>query len=531
MTSNGDFLPRTIELLNSLQEYPVLLQRSLDLAAETVGADRGFILLNDDTSAGLKVMASFGTVDEDSKTNAHEVSRTIVRRVTRSGEAFMTEDVAEDPRLGSTPSLLDMAVRSLLCVPLRIRDRVIGTIYLESRTHSAQFSESDLDLLETFAHLVAVAIENGRLHDELRRSREKVITENLSLRRDVSRRFARPNIIAQSAQMEAILDEVERVAMSKLSVLITGETGTGKELIAKSIHYASPRADQPFIPVNCAAITRDLIESELFGIVSGAASNVTEHRGFFERADGGTLFLDEIGDMPMELQIKVLRVLETHEFTPVRGTRLIRSDFRLVTATNRDLRELVRQDSFREDLYFRILGHEIELPPLRERKVDIPLLADYFLRGFCEDNGFPLPRMSHEFMTACMDHSWEGNIRDLRNYVERCAVLSRGAILRPVVLPSDLRVEKAPRARAGKSAPKGTAALGQESSRELRSEVRDHERRIIVEALEKSGWNQRRAAEDLKLSEATLRNKMSRFGIKPPTGFKPKRGRPVSSRS
>jgi Nif-specific regulatory protein len=529
-TASGDFLPRTIELLNSLQEYPVLLQRSLDLAAETVGADRGFILLNEDTSGGLKVMAAFGTVDEDSKTNAHEVSRTIVRRVTRSGEAFMTEDVGEDPRLGSTPSLLDMAIRSLLCVPLRIRDRVIGTIYLESRTHSAQFSENDLDLLETFAHLVAVAIENGRLHDELRRSREKVIGENLSLRRDVSRKFARPNIIAQSAQMEAILDEVERVAMSKLSVLITGETGTGKELIAKSIHYASPRADQPFIPVNCAAITRDLIESELFGIVSGAASNVTEHRGFFERADGGTLFLDEIGDMPMELQIKVLRVLETHEFTPVRGTRLIRTDFRLVSATNRDLRELVRQDAFREDLYFRILGHEIELPPLRERKVDIPLLADYFLRGFCEDNGFPLPRMSAEFMAACMDHSWEGNIRDLRNYVERCAVLSRGTILQPVVLPSDLRVEKVPRARAGKSAAKGGGSSEQESSRELRSEMRDHERGMIVQALEKSGWNQRRAAEDLKLSEATLRNKMSRFGIKPPTGFKPKRGRPASSR-
>jgi len=527
----GEFLSRAIELLNSMSEFPILLQRSLELAANTVGADRGFILLNDDTTSGLKVVASFGEVDEDARNNAREVSRTIVRRVTRTGESFLTEDVAEDPRLGSTQSLLDMAVRSLLCVPLRQHDRIIGTIYVESRSHAAQFSEGDLELLESFGQLVAVAIENGRLHDELRRSRERVITENLSLRRDVSRQFARPNIVAQSARMEQILDEVERVAMSKLSVLITGETGTGKELIAKSIHYASPRADQPFIPVNCAAITGDLMESELFGIVSGAASNVTEHRGVFERAHGGTLFLDEIGDMPLQLQIKVLRVIEEHEFTPVRGSRVVKADFRLVSATNKDLRELVRQKAFRDDLYYRINGHEIYLPPLRERKADIPLLADHFLRRFCEDNGYPLPRISAEFTGVIMGHSWEGNIRDLRNYVERCAVLSRGPVLRPVIQPTDLGVEAGATARQPRPGIRGSGEHVPEPARELRTEMRGHERAMIVQALESSGWNQRRAAVELQLSEATLRNKMARLEISPPTGFKPRRGRPKGAQA
>ncbi|MEO8198596.1 MAG: sigma 54-interacting transcriptional regulator, partial [Thermoanaerobaculia bacterium] len=525
-SGEGEFLSRAIELLNSLQEFPVLLQRSLDLAGETVGADRGFILLHEEGDSGLRVMAAFGDVDESARTSAHEVSRTIVKRVTRTGESFLTEDAGEDPRLGSTQSLLDLPVRSLLCVPLRIRERVVGTIYLESRAHTAQFSVDDRDLLESFAHLVAVAIENGRLHDELKRSRERVIRENLSLRQDVSKKFARPNIIAQSAQMERVLDEAERVAMSRISVHIAGATGTGKELIAKHIHYASPRADQPFIAVNCGAINKDLMESELFGIVSGAASNVTEHKGFFERANGGTLFLDEIGDMPVDVQIKLLRVLEEREFTPVRGTRVVRTDFRVISATNQDLRQLMRDGQFRSDLFFRIRGHEIRLPSLRERPVDIPLLAQHFLQKFCEENGLPVPRISPRFIDVILHHAWPGNVRDLRNYVESCRFQSRGPLLEPVIQPEEVMdpLESVTAMHPGNDPP-SQAPAGRSNS-ELRSDVREFERAVLVRGLDQANWIQRRAAERLGLSESTLRAKIRTHGIKSPPGQEPKRGRP-----
>ena len=527
----AQFLPRAIELLNSLQEFPVLLQRSLDLAGETVGADRGFILLHEDGDSGLRVVAASGDVDESARASAHEVSRTIVKRVTRTGESFLTEDAGEDPRLGSTQSLLDLPVRSLLCVPLRVRDRVVGTIYLESRAHTAQFSVDDRDLLESFAHLVAVAIENGRLHDELKRSRERVIRENISLRQDVSKKFARPNIIAQSAQMERVLDEAERVAMSRISVHIAGATGTGKELVAKHIHYASPRADQPFIAVNCGAINKDLMESELFGIVSGAASNVTEHKGFFERANGGTLFLDEIGDMPVDVQIKLLRVLEEREFTPVRGTRVLKTDFRVISATNQDLRQLMRDGQFRSDLFFRIRGHEIRLPSLRERPVDIPLLAEHFLQKFCEENGLPVPRISPRFINVILHHAWPGNVRDLRNYVESCRFQSRGPLLEPVIRPEQV-MDPPPPVRAVSFGATSLSRIPAElSNPELRSDVRDFERAVLVRGLERANWVQRRAAELLGLSESTLRAKIRAHGITSPPGKEPKRGRPARERN
>jgi two-component system response regulator HydG/two-component system response regulator AtoC len=210
---------------------------------------------------------------------------------------------------------------------------------------------------------------------------------------------------------------------------------------------------------------------------------------------------------------------------------MIKTDFRLVSATNKDLRELIRQKLFRDDLYFRINGHEIYLPPLRERKADIPLLADHFLRRFCEDNGYPLPRIAPEFTSVIMGHAWDGNIRGLRNYVEQCAVLSRGPVLRPVIQPNDLGVEPPSGDRLPRTKVRGSTASTTTSPRELRSEVREHERAIILQALESSGWNQRRAAADLQLSEATLRNKMLRFEISPPTGFKPKRGRPKTPKN
>jgi transcriptional regulator with GAF, ATPase, and Fis domain len=509
-----DILARLGALLNSLLDFPTLLERSLELVCGAIGAERGFILLTEGDPREPQPVAHHGPIDEEARESALEVSRTVVRRVAESGEAFRSDDAGSDPRLGSTLSVLDLSVRSLICVPLRLKEDVVGTIYLENRSATAQFDESDLALVESYANLVAIAIQNSRLHAELKRSRDRVIGENLSLRREVGTRYQRANIVGQSAEIERVLGEIERVALSRATVLITGESGTGKELVAKTIHFASPRADRPFLSLNCAALPADLIESELFGIEDAVATGVKGRPGIFERADGGTLFLDEIGDMPLSLQAKLLRVLQEREFTRLGGSRVLRVDIRLIAATNQDLRLLIREKRFREDLFFRISTLPMQLPPLRDRRVDIPILARHFLERFCEENGLPVPRVSPAFTATLLRSRWPGNVRELQNYVERAVVMSRGPVLEPVVLPSDLE----PGAQVALAkASEGSATHGPLDAGgpppDLKAALEDIERRWIERALEKNGGNQRQAARDLGILEATLRYRIGRLGI------------------
>jgi transcriptional regulator with GAF, ATPase, and Fis domain len=275
--------------------------------------------------------------------------------------------------------------------------------------------------------------------------------------------------------------------------------------------------------MNCAAFSDDLIESELFGIERRVASNVDARAGIFERAHGGTLFLDEIGDMPLGLQAKLLRVLQEHEFIRVGGTKAISADFRLITATNQDLRKMIREQRFREDLYFRIHQLPIELPPLHERRIDIPLLAEHFIRKYCEENGRPVPRMSKAFVTTLLRSKWPGNVRELQYYVERVVVMSTGPVIEPIFLPSDL-AEEAKRSRSAQ-----IPEFNPELSSDLKSALVDFESAWITRALETSNWNQREAARKLGLVEATLRYRMRGLGISTP-GATPKRGRPTSSK-
>jgi Nif-specific regulatory protein len=525
-TEEPDTLVRVANVLNSILDLPLLLEQSLELVCTRVAAERGFVLLTDGEGEGLRAVAQYGGADDSSRDKALEVSRTVVRQVTESGSPFRSDDASRDPRLGSTLSILDMSVRALLCTPLRLKDKVIGTIYVENRNAVTQFSDRDASLVDAFGNLVAVTIQNARLHDELRRSRDRVIGQNLSLRREVGARYSRPNIVGQSAEIERVLGEIERVALSRGSVLITGESGTGKELVAKTVHFASPRVDRPFLSLNCAALPADLIESELFGIEDHVATGVRGRPGIFERADGGTLFLDEIGDMPLSLQAKLLRVLQEREFSRLGGSKVVRVDIRLIAATNQDLRQLIRDGRFREDLYFRVHTLPIHIAPLRERKVDIPILASHFLHRFCEENGLPVPRISSAFTAAILGHSWPGNVRELQNYIERSVVMSRGPILEPVVLPT----ESDPGASIGTEAIPSLAAQSPATPLpdSLKQALEDTERRWILETLERFEGNQRKAARALGVVEPTLRYRMGRLGITSnprPTGPKTRRSK------
>ena len=329
--------------------------------------------------------------------------------------------------------------------------------------------------------------------------------ENVQLRRAL-KRFGLPNLVGKSDRMQRVYDLITQVAPSRATVLIVGESGTGKELAAKTIHATSPRSDRPVVPVNTGSMPVDLLESTLFGHVKGAfTSAIATKRGLFEVADQGTIFFDEIGTVGVETQSKLLRVIQEREFMRLGGTENIKVDVRILAATNVDLRRLVVENKFREDLYYRLNVIAIPLPPLRERKEDIPMLVDHFLKKFCPENNRELAHFSVEAMKKLMDYDWPGNVRELENAVERAVVLSSGPELGQDLLPEAFFHDGAPPARA--------LPIEDLEGRSLFEIVEGYERRVILEMLERSRWSQTEAAEQFKIPLSTLNQKIKRLHI------------------
>jgi DNA-binding NtrC family response regulator len=358
---------------------------------------------------------------------------------------------------------------------------------------------------------VAQAVEGRRLREE-----------NVQLKRALKQRYNFPNIVGKSEKMLRLLDLVGQVAASRSTVLISGESGTGKELIAKAIHGASPRADKAFIAVNTGSIPVDLLESQLFGHVKGAfTSAVASKKGLFEVADQGTIFFDEISTISPETQAKLLRVIQEREFMRLGGTETIKVDVRILAASNTDLLTLVREGRFREDLYHRLNVIALQLPPLRDRKEDVPLLVEHFLRRFCEENAKPPRRFANTAMKMLMNYDWPGNVRELENVVERAVVLSTGELVDVDLLPetvSTREIVKGVRLQLSEIVPplpgETGAHTGADSSiPSLFQIVEEFERRIILDMLERTNWNQTEAAERFQIPLSTLNQKIKRLGI------------------
>jgi DNA-binding NtrC family response regulator len=354
---------------------------------------------------------------------------------------------------------------------------------------------------------VALAVEGRRLREE-----------NVQLKRALKERYAFPNIVGKSERILSLLDLVTQVAASRSTVLITGESGTGKELIAKALHSASARADKPFVPVNSGSIPVDLLESQLFGHVKGAfTSAIASKKGLFEVADHGTIFFDEISTISPETQAKLLRVIQEREFMRLGGTETIKVDVRILAAANVDLLSLVRDGRFREDLYHRLNVIALHLPPLRERREDVPLLLEHFLRRFSEENERPLRRFTPAAMKLLVDHQWPGNVRELENVVERAVVLSTQELMDTDLLPQTVlgRWGNSPRPftdfLTAANGEIGTEAASDSSS--LFQILEGVERRVIVEMLERTNWNQTEAAERFQIPLSTLNQKIKRLGI------------------
>jgi formate hydrogenlyase transcriptional activator len=396
-------------------------------------------------------------------------------------------------------SLRDESIKSLVSVPLVTSQGAIGIISLGSRL-SRYFTQANLDLIVQVGNQISLALENAIAYGRLDTSRNRLQDEKSYLESEIRSELAFGDIVGNSKALAEVLEQVAVVASTRSTVLLHGETGTGKELIARAIHQASSRRDRTFVKLNCAAIPSALVESELFGHEKGAFTGAyMQRRGRFEIADGGTLFLDEIGDIALDLQPKLLRGIQEQEFERVGGTRTLHVDVRLIAATHQDLRSMIRDKLFREDLYYRLSVFPIEIPPLRERREDIPLLVHYFVSRFAREMQKSIRRIPPEALKALTDAPWPGNVRELENFIERAVILTRGEELD--VPLHDLSKDE---------------STAMPAHRHEAKTLREAEQKIVLDALnaahgQVSGPGG--AAERLGVKRSTLRNKMQRLGI------------------
>jgi len=449
-----------------------------------------------------------GVIEEGLEPPADEKASAL--RVFLSGEPV----ILSREEIGQEPSLPDLGIQSLAHVPMIGRGGIVGVLSLGSwREHS--FSQDDLAFLGQIARQVAIAIENALAFGEVSELRNKLAQEKLYLEDEIRSELKFEEIVGKSEALRRVLKEVETVAPTDSTVLIYGETGTGKELIARAVHNLSSRQSNSFVKLNCAAIPTGLLESELFGHERGAFTGAISQRvGRFELANRGTMFLDEIGEVPLDLQPKLLRVLQEREFERLGSTRTLRTDARLIAATNRDLETLVSEQKFRSDLYYRLNVFPVRVPALRERPEDIPLLVRHFVQQYSRRISRAIDTIPSDTMTTLVKYPWPGNIRELQNVIERAVILTKGSILN---IPSDdLRTSNS-NSLALAGAPVNPAASPKEAARNMRDVLDDTERQQIVAALEQTNWTvagPNGAAARLGIKRSTLQSRMQKLGIR-----------------
>jgi len=426
-------------------------------------------------------------------------SRAVLRRVLADRAAVLTANAQE---VLSSESILGGHLLSILAVPLWRGDDIIGLIQADNRASVGMFTEGDLERALLLASQASLAIDNATLVQRLRIAEERARGENVYLKRK-EQKIKFDNIIGDSPAMKALLAQLERVIDTRATVCIEGETGTGKELIASAIHHQSGRADKMFVAQNCAALPENLLESELFGHKRGAFTSAdSDKKGLFEIADGGTLFLDEMGEMPMTLQAKLLRVLQEGTIRPVGATSEKQVDVRIICATNRDLAAEVEKGRFRQDLYYRLMVFPIKLPPLRERREDIPLLAAHFLKRYADEYRVELPGFTQDALDALASYNWPGNIRELENEIQRLVIQAEpGHWIEITDLSPRLRKVEGTITRI---APK------QGTLKEMMEQV---ERWLITEALREHGNNKTKTAVTLGITREGLHKKLAKFGV------------------
>jgi Nif-specific regulatory protein len=481
--------------INAIRDLDKLEKALLDLLFEVVPARRGAILLTSNHADTGDEFSSVITLDRvEGAGQVVNVSRTIVRRVLNDGAAILINEADNNADL-KTESLIAARSRSVLCVPLIMHDRKLGVIYLDSDEPQARFDENHLQMVTAVAAIAAVAIHNARNFEDLE-------NENARLMIDAG---IEHNMVGESPLLQRVYQLISKVAPTDSTVLIFGESGTGKELAARAIHRNSKRGDKAFIAANCAAFAETLLESELFGHEKGAFTGaLLQKKGRLELADGGTIFLDEIGDLSPSLQTKLLRVLQEREFERVGGNRTIKVDIRLLAATNRDLEDAIKKGGFRQDLYFRLNVVKLTMPTLRERRDDIPLLANYFARKYAEKCNRRVMGISSEARKRLMTYDWPGNVRELENAIERAVVLGTTE----QILADDLP----------EAVVEADTTVSSEAASSYHEQVVQTKKRMITDAMKQANGNYTAAAKLLNLHPNYLHRLIRNLNMKDELG-------------
>ncbi len=498
--------------------------QTMRVLAERLGMERGSMVILDEAAGKLRIEAAIGLTPEEIQRGRYDVGEGITGQVVATGKARVVEDISKDlqflNRTGARAALTGQAI-SFICVPIQIDNRVAGALSVDKKFVDTVTLAGDRRLLEIITAFIAQAIKINRI---MAQEREQWIEERRQLRDTLQSKYKFDNIIGSSSAMLEVFDTIAQVATSRATVLLLGETGTGKELIAKAIHFNSNRAEKPFIRVNCGALTGTLLESELFGHVKGSFTGAIRDRmGRFEAADSGTLFLDEIGTIDTSMQVKLLRVLQEREFERVGDTKTIRVDVRIIAATNLNLQEEVAKGRFREDLFYRLNVVTISLPALRSRREDVPRLIDFFRDRFNSENGKTLNKISREILNLLVRYPWPGNVRELENAIERAVVLSRSDTLTEDLLPTAIRAF----AQQGKSNLSSESldgvikrmaeqAINEYSHREghiYELVIEQVEKRLIEEALSRCSDVKIKAADFLGINRNTLNKKVKDLSI------------------
>ncbi len=509
LLTNEDFnlLYQVSKSIHSIHDLAKMLQNILLKIKEVFAIEGASIALHD---AGNKELYFIRTVEEQRGIAQKRMDQMrfpddygVAGWVLRENCPVIIPDVCCDERFSDTLDIQhDLITRSMICVPLKTRRGPIGVLYTLNKLEG-EFTPKEARLLEVLSATIAIAIENAKLYGRIRQYATSLEKENVRLKSEVQNRFNIQGIIGSSAPMRRVFELLNKVIGTPTSVLIQGETGTGKELLAKVIHYSSALKDKPFIAENCGALSENLLESELFGHVKGAFTGaIADKKGLFELADGGTVFLDEIVDMPHAMQTKLLRVLQEYQVRPVGGSHFQQVKFRLITSSNRDLLAEVKKGTFRDDLYYRVQVFPIKLPPLRERKEDIPLLAAHFLEKFAEKLNQPVARLTPWALDLLVQFDWPGNVRELENEIERALTLAGG----------DREIQ------AGYLSEKITGTGEQDATTQvkgmaLHDATERMERQMVSRALNDTDGNRSKAARILGLTRQGLINKIARYKI------------------
>ena len=559
-----DTLEQISQVLSSGLELRQVFQRAMTLLSERLAIQRAALVLWDRTHEQLETVASVGLSEEERKRGRYALGEGITGQVLQTGQAAVVADVSQHPdflnrtgarnlanaqagKAGPDPSAATESAApavsgpdasaagdsnstdtsappqalSFICVPIQDGQQYVGAISVDLPKRDPERLEADARLLRIIAGSFAQAV---RIHHLVQLEKDQWLQEKEQLQSNLHSKYQFDNIIGSSPAMLDVLSTIAQVASSRATVLILGETGCGKELIAKAIHYNSPRKDKPMVRVNCAALSPQLLESELFGHVEGAFTGaVRDKTGRFEAADGGTIFLDEVGTLDPQLQIKLLRVLQEREFERVGDHRTMSVDVRVIAATNMDLEEEVRKGNFREDLYYRLNVVTINLPPLRNRREDIPRLIDYFLDKYNKENNRNLHTLNRGVLNTLLRYPWPGNVRELENAMERAVVLSSGEQFTEDLLPLQIRMfgqqlrsqgeEESVEDLATRLAQQAIERYGDEEGHIYERVIGEVERQLISEALSRNGGVKLRTADYLGINRNTLNKKVKDLAI------------------